>query len=146
MASAGYSLEKIVAGSLSTVAASGTLPFPSAGDWIEVVLSGSTITLLVNGVQVFTGTDAFNQTATKYGLQISTTVGRYGAFYVQGAAALAPAFFQAPRMIVSTSAPPTASAALAGIVWHTRSGAGVKDNVQVCAKDAGDAYAWRTIY
>jgi hypothetical protein len=30
--------------------------------------------------------------------------------------------------------------------WTTAGGAGVKDNVQVCAKDVGDAYAWRTIY
>lgn len=33
-----------------------------------------------------------------------------------------------------------------GMYWHTLGGAGVKDNVEVCAKDASDAYAWRTIY
>lgn len=33
-----------------------------------------------------------------------------------------------------------------GKIWYTAGGAGVKDDVQVCAKDAGDVYAWRTIY
>lgn len=33
-----------------------------------------------------------------------------------------------------------------GKLFHTRGGAGVKDNVEVCAKDAADAYAWRTLY
>lgn len=33
-----------------------------------------------------------------------------------------------------------------GMFFVTNGGAGVKDNVEVCAKDAADAYAWRTIY
>lgn len=33
-----------------------------------------------------------------------------------------------------------------GMFFVTDSAAGVKDKVEVCAKDAGDAYAWRTIY
>jgi hypothetical protein len=33
-----------------------------------------------------------------------------------------------------------------GKFWYTAGGAGVKDNVEVCAKDAADVYAWRTIY
>jgi len=33
-----------------------------------------------------------------------------------------------------------------GTFQYTAGGAGVKDVVQVCAKDAGDAYAWRSIY
>lgn len=34
----------------------------------------------------------------------------------------------------------------AGALKYVAGGAGVKDTVQVCAKDSGDAYAWRTIY
>jgi len=33
-----------------------------------------------------------------------------------------------------------------GRFWQTLGGTGVKDAVTVCAKDTGDAYAWRSIY
>jgi len=38
------------------------------------------------------------------------------------------------------------NAANRGKIRHVKAGAGVKDQVEVCAKDAGDAYAWRVIY
>ncbi|HKR02279.1 MAG TPA: hypothetical protein VJT09_16495, partial [Pyrinomonadaceae bacterium] len=41
---------------------------------------------------------------------------------------------------------PTCDATNRGVIWHDYGGAGVKDTVEVCAKDAGDVYAWRTIY
>lgn len=41
---------------------------------------------------------------------------------------------------------PTCGATVRGTFWAVQGGAGVKDNVEVCAKDAGDAYAWRTLY
>lgn len=41
---------------------------------------------------------------------------------------------------------PTCDASARGTIWLEEGGAGVKDTVDVCAKDAGDAYAWRTIY
>ena len=41
---------------------------------------------------------------------------------------------------------PTCSASERGKIWISEGGAGVKDTVEVCAKDAADAYAWRTIY
>lgn len=40
----------------------------------------------------------------------------------------------------------TCAAGLRGQFQYTASGAGVKDIVEVCAKDAADSYAWRTIY
>lgn len=46
----------------------------------------------------------------------------------------------------TATAKPTCDSAVRGTFWFTQSGAGVKDAVEVCAKDAGDAYAWRTIY
>jgi hypothetical protein len=46
----------------------------------------------------------------------------------------------------TATAKPTCSATTRGTFWVTQNGAGVKDNVEVCAKDAADAYAWRTIY
>jgi hypothetical protein len=46
----------------------------------------------------------------------------------------------------TTSAKPTCSATTRGTFWFTQGATGVKDSVQVCAKDAANAYAWRTIY
>lgn len=41
---------------------------------------------------------------------------------------------------------PTCTVTLRGTFYYEASGAGVKDTVAVCAKDATDTYAWRTIY
>jgi hypothetical protein len=41
---------------------------------------------------------------------------------------------------------PTCSAALRGRLWFATGGTGVKDGLTVCAKDATEAYAWRTLY
>lgn len=43
-------------------------------------------------------------------------------------------------------AKPTCAVGERGSFWIDEGGAGVKDTVEVCAKDAGDAYAWRTLY
>jgi hypothetical protein len=41
---------------------------------------------------------------------------------------------------------PTCSASLRGRLWFATGAAGIKDGLTVCAKDAADAYAWRTLY
>lgn len=41
---------------------------------------------------------------------------------------------------------PACDSAARGTYWHTFGAAGVKDTVEVCAKDASDVYAWRTLY
>lgn len=41
---------------------------------------------------------------------------------------------------------PTCDSSTRGYFWMDEGGAGVADSVDVCAKDSGDAYAWRTIY
>jgi len=46
----------------------------------------------------------------------------------------------------TATAKPTCNSSNRGTFWVVNGGAGVKDTVEVCAKDAGDAYAWRTIY
>jgi hypothetical protein len=43
-------------------------------------------------------------------------------------------------------AKPACGSTTRGLFWVTYSGAGVKDVVEVCAKDAGDSYAYRAIY
>jgi len=45
-----------------------------------------------------------------------------------------------------TGAQPTCSVALRGRFWTVFGATGTKDSVTVCAKDATNAYAWRTIY
>jgi hypothetical protein len=47
---------------------------------------------------------------------------------------------------LNTEVAPTCAAAFAGLFTYTAGGAGVKDTVQVCAKDGADSYAYRAIY
>jgi hypothetical protein len=46
----------------------------------------------------------------------------------------------------TTTSQPGCSASTRGTFWVVQGGTGVKDEVQVCAKDAANAYAWRVIY
>lgn len=46
----------------------------------------------------------------------------------------------------TTAAKPICNAAKRGALWFTQGAAGVKDALEVCAKDAADIYNWRTIY
>jgi hypothetical protein len=46
----------------------------------------------------------------------------------------------------SAAARPSCELARRGQIWHEFSVPGVKDSVAVCAKDAANAYAWRTLY
>ncbi len=46
----------------------------------------------------------------------------------------------------TTTAKPTCDSTVRGTFWSVQGGTGVKDTVEVCAKDATDAYAWRPIY
>lgn len=41
---------------------------------------------------------------------------------------------------------PSCTSATRGTMWHTNGSAGVKDTVELCAKDAAENYAWRAIY
>jgi hypothetical protein len=44
------------------------------------------------------------------------------------------------------AAKPACDATVRGTFWVTQGGAGVKDSVEVCAKDAMDTFAWRTLF
>lgn len=46
----------------------------------------------------------------------------------------------------TATAKPACDSTHRGTFWVAQGGAGVKDTVEVCAKDAADAYTWRTIY
>ena len=54
------------------------------------------------------------------------------------------AYIQALHLV--TASAPTCDATVRGQINYTAGGTGVQDIVQVCAKDATDTYAWRTIY
>jgi len=62
-----YQLYKNVAGAFTQLGTDIAVT-PTAGDVIQAVLSGSSVTIKVNGVQAATATDAFNSTATKHGI------------------------------------------------------------------------------
>jgi hypothetical protein len=50
------------------------------------------------------------------------------------------------NLYVTPSTAGTCSSTLRGQVQFTSGATGTKDVAQICAKDASDAYAWRTIY
>lgn len=50
------------------------------------------------------------------------------------------------RLNGSAGAAPTCAAAHRGTIYYTPGGAGVADSLQVCRKDAADAYAWVALY
>ena len=41
---------------------------------------------------------------------------------------------------------PSCDATSRGLAWFTKGGTGAKDSFELCAKDAADSYAWRTLY
>jgi hypothetical protein len=45
-----------------------------------------------------------------------------------------------------TGAQPACALSTGGFMWYSPGATGVKDSVQVCAKDATNTYAWRTLY
>jgi type II secretory pathway pseudopilin PulG len=48
--------------------------------------------------------------------------------------------------INTTAAQPACNASLRGTFWVVQAGAGLKDRVEVCVKNASDVYLWATIY
>lgn len=53
---------------------------------------------------------------------------------------------RATAVTLVTGSLPSCAAGNRGQFWYVAGGAGVQDSVSVCAKDAANAYAWRTIY
>lgn len=47
--------------------------------------------------------------------------------------------------IGNTDSTPTCDATQRGKIWIVEGGSGVADTVEICTKDGGDAYAWRTL-
>lgn len=54
--------------------------------------------------------------------------------------------FNVKHLTLESGSKPTCAAAERGTFWYVAGGAGAKDTVEVCAKDASDNYAWRVIY
>jgi len=50
------------------------------------------------------------------------------------------------RLNTTITRPACTATSTRGTFWVTQSAAGVQDDVRVCAKDAANAYSWRTIY
>lgn len=71
-----WTMAKKVAGSFMFITPS-TQVSPATGDVLQVVMSGTSLTLKVNGVTVASTTDAFNSTATMHGLRTNPGNGTY---------------------------------------------------------------------
>ena len=54
--------------------------------------------------------------------------------------------FRSVRLNPASETKPTCDDTHRGRLWQTYGGAGVKDSLEVCAKDVSDAYAWRALY
>lgn len=50
------------------------------------------------------------------------------------------------KLYTSTAKPTCTDATNRGTIWFALGGSGVKDSLEVCAKDAANNYAWRSIY
>jgi len=107
--------------------------------------------LAVNSYGTFTGSGG---TATRnYGLHVSPPDGadeNYGA-YIGGKVGIGT---ETPGRelevnggvrLNTTTLKPACDSATRGTFWVTLGGAGVEDLVEVCTKDAADAYAWRNV-
>lgn len=55
-------------------------------------------------------------------------------------------FFSSTGVLPGNAVAPACNATHRGVFWYQPGPAGVKDVVQVCAKDAADTFSWRTIY
>ena len=74
---------KLAAGTQTTAYTTTTNTNIASGDIYSVTLSGSSITLKQNGVQIgTTQTNSFNQTATNHGIGTNTTASRFDTFSV----------------------------------------------------------------
>lgn len=48
--------------------------------------------------------------------------------------------------VVDSGTKPTCDSTTRGVIWMDEGGAGVADTLEVCKKDAGDAYAWSALF
>lgn len=109
-----------------------TAPTPATTGDLDLVIKDNTATTGVTVVEVIAGA---GQSATDL-MRWNSNGGTIG---VRVAA-------EGALVNLPFGTKPTCGSGFRGMFWHVQGGAGVKDDVQVCAKDAGDAYAWRTIY
>lgn len=96
----------------------------------DVIVGGR---LLVNGDS--SGTLVLTGNTANIGLAAQPSSSGYGALVVSG-----------PVQLVGPGTTPTCNAANRGMFVYLAAGSGVKDTVEVCAKDSSDVYAYRSIY
>lgn len=118
-----------------------TLGFRRAGTGrIDVVYGGDTWLHFDAGGGVLTFVSTVATIAWFEGGTYATQLGRGAAGIVSGGP------YNTTIQIGDPGAKPACDAARRGTFWHDRGAAGVKDTVEICAKDDADAYAWRVIY
>ena len=81
--------------------------------------------------------------AARVSIDDVVSVGTFGTVNLVAGDAL---IVRGPIRLTDSGTQPDCILSRRGMIWQEDGANGVKDNVQVCAKDAGDVYAWRVLY
>ncbi len=157
------SYDAIVAGNAHTISATGANNVIVGGE--SAVISGSSVkdVVVLGGCQVKPSATGIVAAADTTCSDFSVTTanqfaGRFANGYWLTGGGVAIGTSSAPTSssaalevnggvkLNTATAQPTCTSSTRGTFWVVQNSTGVKDTVEVCAKDAGDAYAWRTIY
>lgn len=100
--------------------------------------------------QTFKGPDSTGANVTGANLTIRAGAGTSGnatgGNLILGGGANAGSGARGVVTIEDGGTKPTCASGIRGALWYDAGAGGVKDTFEVCAKDAGDAYAWRVLY
>lgn len=108
--------------------------------WIpDATAGGGPVTLTVNALD---GVPVKLQDGTSNPTAADVTAGRLTPVWYDGTAFR---LLENPGTVAAESQP-ACTAGVRGRVWYVAGAMGTKDDVNVCAKDASDVYAWRAIY
>jgi hypothetical protein len=109
---------------------------------VGIGTTSPTGTLSINSSNALGSLRVFNTTGAEH-LFVNGTTGNVGIGTTAPEAKLE---VNGSIRLNTTIAKPTCDSSQRGTLWFTQGGAGVKDTLEVCAKDATDVYAWRTLY
>ena len=134
---------------------SGTGRFRFGATGLDIYIDSSAIRLgtgsdLVIGrdaaAKLQLGADATTATAQTIKGPDSTGAGIAGGALILGSSSGGAGGERGPVRVEDGGTKPTCAAGIRGAIWYDAGGAGVADTFEVCRKDAGDAYAWVTLF
>jgi len=114
---------------IKTIDASGTFGCGASGDFLTGSGTSDKIAKWTNGTTL--GDSIMSEGGTTISIGGDLSVGKIDS---------------TGGIQLNTGAQPACDLSTRGTLWFTQSASGVKDTLEVCAKDATDAYAWRTVW